>query len=167
MTPFDPMAILETLSAHDVKFVIIGGIAGRLWGSTSVTNDLDICYARDPDNLTALASALVDLKAKLRGVDRDLPFKVDAKTLKMGDTFTFSTRAGSFDILGNPAGSRGYDGLARTATMMELGNMKVAVASIEDLLLMKRAAGRPKDLIEVEVLAALREEIARGKPPVR
>ena len=163
MTPFDPIQILETLHAHGVKFVIIGGIAGRLWGSTSVTNDLDICYARDPDNLTALAATLVDLKAKLRGVDRDLPFKTNAKTLKMGDSFTFTTRAGSFDILGNPAGSRGYDGLVRTATMMDIGSMKVAVASIDDLLLMKRAAGRPKDLIEVEVLAALREEIERRK----
>lgn len=163
MTPFDPLEILQTLHAHGVKFVVIGGIAGRLWGSPSVTNDLDICYARDPDNLTALAAALGDLKATLRGVDRDLPFKADAKTLKMGDAFTFTTRAGSFDIMGNPAGSRGYDGLARTATMMDIGGMKVAVASIEDLMLMKRAAGRPKDLIEVEVLAALREEIERRK----
>lgn len=161
MTPFDPLAILQALHTHGVKFVIIGGIAARLWGSTSVTNDLDICYARDAENLRALAAVLADLNARLRGVDRDLPFQLDAKTLKMGDAFTFTTRAGNFDILGNPAGSRGYESLARTATLMNLGGIDVAVASIEDLLLMKRAAGRPKDLIEVEVLAALREEIER------
>ncbi|HEX7421383.1 MAG TPA: hypothetical protein VF505_15945, partial [Thermoanaerobaculia bacterium] len=60
--PFDPLRILKTLNRHDVRFVIIGGIAGRLWGSTTVTNDLDICYGRDRANLANLASALTDLK---------------------------------------------------------------------------------------------------------
>src|SRR5690349_14863347 len=94
---FDPLRILETLDRHGVKFVIIGGIAGRLWGSTTVTNDLDICYARDAANLTALAAALVDLEVELRGATRDLPFRIDARTLKNGDTFTFTTNAGNLD----------------------------------------------------------------------
>ncbi|HEY6844036.1 MAG TPA: hypothetical protein VI391_07705 [Thermoanaerobaculia bacterium] len=161
MNAFDPLEILQTLHRHDVRFVIIGGIAGRLWGSTTVTNDLDICYARDRANLEALASALNALKAKLRGVDRDVPFVLDARSLKMGDSFPFATIAGSLDCLGTPAGSKGYEGLARTATRMDVGGLEVAVASLEDLIQMKRAAGRPKDLIEVEVLAAVRDEIDR------
>ena len=155
---FDPLRILQTLQQHDVKFVVIGGIAGRLWGSTTVTNDLDVCYARDGANLEALATALRELKVKLRGADRDLPFIVDVRTLKNGDAFTFTTVAGNFDLLGHPAGSNGYDSLARNATTMDVGGVDVLVASLEDLILMKRAAGRPKDLIEVEVLAAVREE---------
>lgn len=158
---FDPLEILKTLDRHGVKFVVIGGIAGRLWGSTTVTNDLDICYGRDADNLKALAAALAELKAKLRGADRDLPFVADARALKLGDHFTFTTSAGNFDILGTPAGSHGYDSLARTATRMDVGGVTVLVAAIEDLILMKRAAGRPKDLIEVEILTAVREEIER------
>jgi len=146
---FDPLKILKTLDRHAVKFVIIGGIAGRLWGSTTVTNDLDICYGRDAGNMKALAAALRDLDVKLRG------------TLKAGDTFTFTTSAGNFDIIGNPAGSSGYEALARTATKMDVGGVTVLVAAIEDLILMKRAAGRPKDLIEVEILAAVREEIEK------
>ena len=160
-TAFDPLRILQTLQQHGVKFVVIGGIAGRLWGSTTVTNDLDICYARDPANLDALAAALHDLKVKLRGVDRDLPFFGDAPTLKNGDAFTFTTLAGNLDILGHPAGSNGYESLARNAETMDVGGIDVLVTSIEDLILMKRAAGRPKDLIEVEVLAAVREEIEK------
>lgn len=155
---FDPLRILKILIRHDVKFIVIGGIAGRLWGSTTVTNDLDICYARDPDNLKALAAALADLKVRLRGVDRDLPFVADARTLKMGDCFTFSTIAGNFDILGTPAGSSGYAALIRTAEAMDVGDLTVFVAALEDLIVMKRAAGRPKDLIEIEVLSAVREE---------
>ena len=158
---FDPLRILKILSRHDVRFVVIGGIAGRLWGSTTVTNDLDICYARDGANLKALALALRELKVKLRGVDKDLTFIVDARTLEMGDHFTFTTIAGNFDCLGTPAGSGGYEGLARTATPMDVGNLTVLVASLEDLIQMKRVAGRPKDLIEVEVLAAVREELER------
>jgi len=161
LAAFDPLRILRVLQNHDVKFVVIGGIAGRLWGSTTVTNDLDICYARDADNLKSLAAALVDLKAKLRGIDRDLPFTADARTLKAGDHFTFTTSAGNLDILGSPAGSHGYESLVRTSTQMDVGGVAVRVASLEDLILMKRAAGRPKDLIEVEILSAVREELDR------
>ena len=76
----------------------------------------------------------------------------------MGDQFTFSTIAGNFDIFGTPAGSSGYEGLVRTAEAMDVGGLTILVAAIEDLIAMKRAAGRPKDLIEIEVLAAVREE---------
>jgi hypothetical protein len=161
MNDFDPLRLLDTLTRHRVRFVVIGGIAGRLWGSTTVTNDLDVCYARDRTNLQALAAALEELNAKLRGTDRDLPFRADAATLKNGDAFTFTTVAGNLDILGTPAGSRGYESLARNAETMEIGDLEVTVVSIDDLLLMKRAAGRPKDLIEVEVLSAVRDELRR------
>ena len=156
---FDPLRILKTLDRHGVRFVVIGGIAGRLWGSTTVTNDLDICYGRDRANLQALAAALRDLKVKLRATDRDLPFVADARTLELGDSFTFTTVAGNLDCLGTPKGTAGYESLARTATKMDVGGVTVLVAALEDLILMKRAAGRPKDLIEVEILSGVRDEI--------
>lgn len=159
---FDPLLILGTLDRHAVKFVIIGGIAGRLWGSTTVTNDLHICYARDPANLRSLAAALVELEVQLRGATRDLPFRVDARTLKNGDTFTLTTNAGNLDLLGTPAGSQGYSSLAPTATPMDVGGITVLVTDLNDLIAMKRAAGRPKDLIEIEVLSAVREERERS-----
>jgi hypothetical protein len=156
---FDPLRILKALERHEVRFVVIGGIAGRLWGSTTITNDLDICYGRDRANLQAFATALRELKAKLRAAERDLPFKTDARTLELGDHFTFTTIAGNLDCLGTPKGSGGYEALARTATKMDVGGVTVLVASLDDLIQMKRAAGRPKDLIEVEILSAVREEL--------
>lgn len=157
--PFDPLRLLEGLEGHGVRFVVVGGIAARLLGSPTVTRDLDICYARDPDNLTALAGLLVELHAHLRGAEPGLPFQLDARTLRAGDTFTLETDAGDLDLLGSPAGTDGFADLARGASRTDLGGIDVMVASVDDLIRMKRAAGRPKDLIEVEVLGALRDEL--------
>jgi hypothetical protein len=157
---FEYLDALEILVKHRVRFVVIGGIAANLRGSTTLTQDIDVCYARDADNLGRLAKALKELKARLRVVPSDVPFVLDAKTLAMGDHFTFVTIVGSLDILGHPSGiPGGYEELERAADELELGGFKVKVASIDDLIRMKRAAGRPKDLIELEVLGALRDEI--------
>jgi hypothetical protein len=138
---------------------MIGGFGARLQGSPTVTNDLDVCYARDRENLVALADALGELHAKLRGAPMVAPFQLDAQTLEGGDHFTFATDAGSLDCLGTPSGVSGYEDLLATAEPMDLDGLRVLVASIDDLITMKRAAARPKDLIEIEVLGALREEM--------
>jgi hypothetical protein len=163
---FDPLRALRTLTRHDVRYVVIGGLGARLYGSPSVTNDTDVCCQRSPANLERLAAALRQLHAELRGADRDVSFQLDAKTLAAGDHFTLTTDAGNLDILGTPAGVEGFDALEREAKVFRFDGLTVPVASIEDLISMKRAAGRPKDLIEVEVLGALRDEIAerRGEP---
>ncbi|MGH2635913.1 MAG: hypothetical protein ACRDHU_07200 [Actinomycetota bacterium] len=156
---YDPIRAMRTLDRQGVRFVVIGGTGARLHGSPTVTNDTDVCYERSPDNLERLAVALRELGAKLRGVDDEVPFLLDAATLAAGDHFTFTTRAGDLDVLGTPAGVRGFDELARRAVSFDLDGITVLVASLDDLIRMKRAAGRPKDLIEVEVLAAVRDEI--------
>lgn len=160
-TVFDPLRVLTLLRQHRVRFVLIGGLAGRLWGSPTVTNDIDLCYARDPENLHRLARALGELGARLRGVPGDVRFLLEAETLAAGDHFTFATDAGNVDCLGTPAGSSGYEDLARAAERMKMGDETIEVAALEDLIRMKLAAGRPKDRIEVEVLGAVREEIER------
>jgi hypothetical protein len=159
--PYAPVDALEALVARRVRFVVIGGFASQLHGSPSLTGDTDVCYARDGKNLDRLAQALRDLNASLRGAPQDVPFKLDARTLGAGDHFTFDTTTGPLDILGHPSGiPGGYEDLERAADEMEIApGLSVKVASIDDLIRMKRAAGRPKDLIEVEVLGALRDEI--------
>jgi hypothetical protein len=157
---YEYLDALEILAKHRVRFVVIGGIAANLRGSTTLTQDLDVCYARDGDNLGRLAKALKELQARLRGAPSDVPFVLDAKTLAMGDHFTFVTEAGSLDILGHPSGiPGGYEELERAADEMDLGGFSVKVVSIDDLIRMKRAAGRAKDLVELEILGALRDEI--------
>ncbi len=157
--PFDPLKALRVLDDHGVRFVMIGGFAGRLHGSPSVTNDLDLCYGRDRENLQRLGAALRELGAHFRSAPEGLPFQMDAATLAAGMNFTFVTDAGNLDVLGQPSGTGGFEDLDRSAEPMDLDGLTVRVASLDDLIRMKQAAARPKDLIEVEVLGALREEI--------
>lgn len=157
----DPSEFLRVLNAHGVQYVVIGGVAAGLLGSSSITRDLDICYERSRPNLEALAKALRELEAYLRGVEPGLPFQLDARTLQLGDSFTFVTKYGNLDILGTPSGTGGYPDLVRKASDVDLGSVTVKVVSLDDLIRMKRAAGRPKDRIELEILGALREEIDR------
>jgi len=155
---FDSLRALRTLEHRDVRFVVIGGLAARLHGSPSVTNDTDICYERSAENLDRLESALRQLGATLRGAPENVPFRLDSATLASGDHFTFTTKAGNLDCLGTPAGVGGFDDLAEGAVTFDLESLRVLVASIDDLIRMKRAAGRPKDLIEAEILAAVQAE---------
>ena len=146
-----------------MKFIVIGGFACRIWGSPTITNDLDITYERSTTNHERLAATLRELHATLRGADRALPFQLDAKTFANGDSFTFVTDAGNLDCLGTPPGTSGFADLRRTADEFDLGDgLHVAFASLADLIRMKRAAGRKKDLIELEILSALAEEIERS-----
>lgn len=159
---FDPEGVIRLLGRHRVRYVLVGGLAAVTHGAPLVTEDIDICYARDHDDLERLAAALREERAELRGADRDLPFKVDARSLRAGDAFTLTTDLGSIDLLGMPAGTSGYQDLVRTAEPFLLFGYRVLVASVDDLIRMKRAAGRPKDLLAVEELGALREELDRS-----
>ena len=158
---FDPRALLGALHRHEVRFVLVGGLAARALGSPLMTYDLDVCYDRAPDNLDRLAAALHEVHATLRGIDEDVPFVLDARTLRNGDSFTFDTDFGPFDILATPSGTRGYDDLSASATPYDIGGVTVDVVALDDLIRMKRAAGRTKDRLAVEELIALRDERSR------
>lgn len=156
---FNPIEAFKVLRANEVDFLVIGGMAATLWGSPSVTRDLDICYSCDEGNLKRLASALAEMKASLRGAPDGVPFILDAKTLAMGDHFTLNTVFGPLDCLGHPAGVGGFEEMKPHAVSVDLDDVSVDVASLDDLISMKRAAGRPKDRAEMEILGALREEL--------
>ncbi len=165
---FDPLGALRVLTEAGVLFVVIGGYAADLLGAPVMTNDLDVCYDRSRDNLERLAGALRQMGAKLRvaKVDEDLPFILDAQTLANGDSFTFVTDLGSLDVLATPSGTSGYQDLSSRAALYELPDgLQVRVVDLDDLMRMKRAGGRAKDRIHLEVLAALQEMLDQAETP--
>jgi hypothetical protein len=150
--------LLRTLAQAEVDFVVIGGVAVVVQASPRFTRDLDICYATDTANLERLGARLVSLEARLRDVEDDVAFVPDARTLRHTQMLTLTTREGDLDLLVDPPGSPGYAALRRRADIVELAGAPVRVASLEDLLEMKRAAGRLQDQVDIESL-----EIARSR----
>jgi transcriptional regulator with XRE-family HTH domain len=154
----EPHPLLRALVQHGVDFVLIGGMAGLARGSSYPTFDLDVAYARDPDNLERLSRALIELSVTLRGAPSDLSFVADARTLKGGANFTFDTEFGMFDVLGDVEGISSYEELRRDATMMYVKGFAIRVASIDHLIEMKKAANRTKDKLMLEELIVLADE---------
>lgn len=153
---FRPTAQLAHLAARDVDFVVVGGIAATMHGSSRDTFDLDICPAQDAENLEALGSALQELGARLRGVEEDVPFVPDARALRGMQILTLDTSLGPLDILMRPGGSPPYSRLRNRAQRVRMGQTSILIASIDDLLEMKRSADRKKDQADVEELEAIK-----------
>jgi hypothetical protein len=149
-------ALLGRLARADVDFVVVGGVAVAFQGYGRATKDLDITYATDPENLQRLGDVLVALNAKLRGVMEDVPFVPDARTLARTRLLTLDTDDGGLDLLADPPGAPPYATMRGRADRVELDGIVVAVAALDDLLAMKRAAGRPQDLVDIEALEVAR-----------
>lgn len=159
----DVERLLQVLTDAGVDFVVIGGIAAVLHGSPRATFDLDVCFAAETANLERLGEALGRLDARLRGVPDDVPFVPDGATLRRIEALMLSTTAGDLDVLRSPSGAPRYDVLARRADRVKIGGREIRVASVEDLMAMKAAAGRPKDQADLAELEAILR--LRGAPP--
>lgn len=153
---FSPKALLQRLVDGGVDFVIVGGVAAVAHGSVTFTQDLDISYAPDDENVDRLGRVLVDLGARLRGVTDDVPFVPDGRTLRRTRLLTLDTALGQIDLLAQPDGAPLYGRLRDRAVVQDVAGVQVRVASLDDLIAMKKAAGRPKDLVAVEELEAIR-----------
>lgn len=149
--------LLTLLANNGVQFVIVGGLAITIHGSSYVTFDLDICYARDDDNLTRLVQALKPINPRLRGAPSGIPFRFDEETVRKGLNFTLTTALGDIDLLGEVTGIGDFSAVAAASMMVELFGHDYSVLTLDALIISKRAAGRPKDLQVLPELEALRE----------
>ena len=150
--------ILRSLHAHDVDFVIVGGVALIANGSKRVTRDLDICYRRSPENIVRLNRALAPLKPSLRWAPPGFPFVFNTYSLKSGLNFTLITNAGNLDLLGEIAGVGRYEDALRDARQIYLVGKPTNVLSLNTLARSKRAAGRVKDLVDLAEISRLKKE---------
>lgn len=150
--------LLPVLATHEVRFIIIGGVAGMVHGAARATYDIDVVYARDPDNIRRLAAALRPHQPYLRGAPPGLPFTWDESTIQAGLNFTLTTALGPLDLLGEVAGGGFYDELLPFSQELEAFGIRCRVVGLEKLIQLKRAAGRPKDFEAIAELQALLEE---------
>ena len=155
----DVQRLLDVLHAAGVDFVVVGGVALVLRGSSRVTLDLDLCYARHAENLRRLAAALAPHHPRLRGAPSDLPFFWDERTLASGLNFTLTTDLGDLDILGEVAGVGGYAQVSAGASELVVGDTSIQVMDLDTLERSKRAAGRVKDLLDLAEISEIRRRL--------
>jgi predicted nucleotidyltransferase len=156
----DAVGIISHLLAHRVEFVVIGGQAMRAQGATYITEDLDVCYRRTPQNIAALAAAFAPLHPYMRGAPPGLPFTFDAPTIQAGLNFTLQTDLGEVDVLGEVSGLGNYERVYAQSDELAVFGSKVRILSLDGLIAAKKAAGRNKDrahILELEELKKLRE----------
>lgn len=165
---YDPVGMLRTLKAHDVEFVVIGGVAARLRGAPILTQDLDVTPRTTKANLERMAAALDQLEARLRtvGDPGGAEFPYDGALLAAANSWTLITRFGELDLVMEPAGTRGYEDLKADAETMRVASdppLQVLVASLEDIIRSKQAAGRAKDQAALPLLRLTLDEIDPGR----
>jgi hypothetical protein len=150
-TPLDAERILSALAEHHVDYVIAGGLAVQTHGHVRTTVDIDVYPRPELRNLQRLADALNELDARTLNPGSEA-MAIDAAMLPRATLWQFATRHGAIDVIHDAPGAPPYDELRARALEIELGEIRLAVASRDDLISMKRASGRSVDL---EDLAAL------------
>jgi predicted nucleotidyltransferase len=160
--PTDFGGLLRCLLEAQVEFILVGGVAGIVHGAARATFDVDVVYARSPGNIDRLVRALAPIKPYLRGAPAGLPFTLDADTVRRGLNFTLTTTLGDIDLLGEITGGGAYEALSHATVELDLYGFRCRAVTLEKLIDLKRAAGRPRDLEAIAELEALAEERTRG-----
>ena len=164
--PLNEERILKALAAGEVEYILIGGGALLVSGIGSrQTYDLDLVPHGVTDNLDRLGQVLMELDARIvtlwdaeHGELHAEAAPLDAEVFNRNPTLHLVTAEGRVDVLLRaPEIQADFMELAQTADAVPYRGIDVAVASIPDLIRMKEAAGRPKDL---EDLVGLRASLA-------
>ena len=162
MTDFE--ALIRRLGAADIRFVLVGGFAGTILGSPRTHRRPRYRLRPRPgESGPSRDRPRVSPAEVAWGAPPGLPFVLDAATLTRGLNFTLTTSLGDLDLLGDVTGGGGYEDLAPHTHLIRVFDTEVAVVTLPQLIRLKRAAGRPKDLAALAELEALLEE--QGREP--
>lgn len=153
---------MRVLCDAGADFVIIRGLAVMLHGGLHVTDDVDLAFVRSRQNLGAIVKALSPYHPRPYQFPVDLPFVWDEQSLRSSTVLTLTTDLGRLDLLAEPDGASKYSDLKARAVPMEVFGYHVLVASIDDMIAMKEAAGRPKDLMHAAELRSLKALLEEG-----
>lgn len=147
--------LLRRLAEAKAEFVVVGGLAVNAWGVVRGTKDVDVVVAPDIDNLKRVAEVAVEAGGRVQRGEALLGSAISiASALASGEQVAIETDLGRLDVVQGLDGVPSYADLRSRATDAEILGVAVAVCSIEDLKEMKRAAGRTRDLADLEDLDA-------------
>lgn len=152
--------LLKLLLENNIEFVLVGGFASALYGSTMVTRDIDVCYACTSENIQNLRTILKDINPVHRQTPNKLSFIEIPKDTNNVNNLYLETDLGVLDILSKITGVGDFEKVKSNAIDIKLFGHTCKVISIDDLINAKKAIGRNKDLLVVEEL----EEIKKMKP---
>lgn len=147
--------LLRRLAAAQAEFVVVGGLAVNAWGVVRGTKDVDIVVASSPENLRRVADVAVAAGGHVQKGEALLGTPISiASALAEGEQVAIETDLGRLDVVQGLDGVPGYEELRPRASEAEILGVTVAVCSVDDLKAMKRAAGRTRDLADLEDLEA-------------
>lgn len=158
---FDPVRICEILNEEHVRYVVLGGVAAVMHGSSLPTRDLDLVPDQRRDNLVNLSRALRRLGARVRAGDESFDARLDPEFLeRISLALNLSTEYGDLDLTFVPDGPlSSFDDWSSNSSTMEMSEgLVVLVAALDDLIESKRAANRPKDIAALPYLESLRDQ---------
>jgi predicted nucleotidyltransferase len=151
--------LLRRLAAADIRFVLIGGLAVNAWGVVRATRDVDIVADPSAENMDCLAAVVVDAGGRVQtGEMLAGSAQSISSLLKSGERVMIDTDLGALDVVQGMTGVPPYDELRERATEVDIVGVTVPVCSLGDLRTMKRAAGRLRDLADLEDLEAANGE---------
>jgi predicted nucleotidyltransferase len=147
--------LLRRLAAAGVEFVVVGGLAVNAWGVVRGTKDVDVVVAPAPENLKRMAEVAVAAGGHVQQGEAFLGTPISiAAALAGGEQVAIETDLGRLDIVQGLDGVPSYEELRPRSSEAEILGVTVAVCSVDDLKAMKRAAGRTRDLADLEDLEA-------------
>lgn len=159
---FDPVQICQILNEEGVAYVIVGGFASVVHGSSLPTQDIDVVPSRQPENLDRLGRALQRMNAMIRTGGDPVPASIDGPFLaNMPVMLNLVTDLGDLDLTFAPSGGLGgFEEWSAQALSVEIAEgLSVRIASLDDIIHSKRAANRPKDQMALPYLESLREQL--------
>lgn len=154
--------LLTRFADSGLEFVIIGGFAGVLHGSSYVTRDLDICAVLTPANVERLRDTLKDLNPRHRMTPQKLSFLQNPKLGEAINNLYLETDWGVIDIFSSVLGLGALDRLEANAEAFEIGGKTCRVIGIADLIKAKEAMGRDKDLLAAKELKMIASKQRRN-----
>ena len=141
--------MVECLLREGVDFMLVGGYAVALHGWPRTTFDIDFWIMANPENAKAVMRAITSFGAPLMGL-------TEADFHRPGMVFQIGTEPQRIDIISAVDGLDYADASLRAVTM-NVDGLEIKVVSLDDLIVNKRASGRPKDIADAVMLEKLKD----------